>query len=113
MFTGAEPVDAGSSIVAGTLISSIEQGMANQNLKSTVNLYRLPAGATWDAVKEFYNGQVAGDWKSVAELTQEAGMVNIIGWQRGGAASEQVLIAGQAADPVSGDNFLVLGLFSE
>lgn len=113
VFTGAEPMRTGASIIADTLVGSIEQGLANQNLTSTINLYRLPEGTTWASVKEFYTGQIAGDWKTVPELTQEAGTINILGWQRGGAASEQVLIAGQAEDPVLGETFLVLGLFSE
>lgn len=113
IFAGAEQAPAAGNTITEAMVSSIEQSIAKQNLTSDVKLYRLPDDTTWDDVKTYYTGAVGGDWKASDELTQEAGVINIIGWQRGSGNSEQVLIVGEAEDPVSGDHFLLLGLFSE
>lgn len=113
VFAGAEPADASANYITDAMVTSIEQSIAKQNLASEVSLYRLPEGTQWDAVKQFYTTEINDGWEPVPELTQEAGVINIIGWQRGSGASEQILIAGQAEDPTSGETFLLLGLFSE
>lgn len=113
VYAGSQPVEPGSNYITEALFNAIGQSIADQNLASQISLYRLPEGTGWDSVKQFYTAEIGDDWKAAADLTQEAGVINIIGWQRGSGASEQVLIIGQAQDPLSNEEFLILGLFSE
>jgi len=113
VYAGAQPVEASANYLTDTMATSIEQSIAAQDLTSEINLYRLPEGTTWEEVKQFYTTEVDDGWETAPEVTQEAGVINFIGWQRGSGASEQMLIAGQAEDTASGAIFLLLGLFSE
>lgn len=113
VYAGAQPADAAANYITDAMVTAIQQGVDKQNLTSEINLYQLPEGTTWEAVKQFYTAEIGGDWQAAPEVTQEAGVINIIGWQRGSGASEQMLIAGEAGDPTSGATFLLLGLFSE
>lgn len=113
VYAGSQPVDPGSNYITEAMFNAIGQSISDQNLTSQISLYSLPDGTGWDNVKQFYTGEVGGDWKAAADLTQESDVINIIGWQRGSGASEQVLIVGQAQDPLSNQEFLILGMFSE
>ena len=113
VYAGAQPAEAGSNFVTDAMVKAIEDSVAGQNLTSQINLYELPEGTQWTDVKQFYTDQVGDDWKASSDLTQEADVINIIGWQRGSGASEQALIVGQAEDPLSGKVFLLTGLFTE
>lgn len=113
VFAGAEPVEASANFLTDAMVRSIQQSVAAQDLTAEINLYRLPKGTTWEAVKQFYTTGIGDVWQAAPEVTQETGVINFIGWQRGSGASEQMLIAGQAEDATSGTTFLLLGLFSE
>lgn len=113
VYTGAQPVAPDANFITDAMIKAIEQSNAGQDLTSQIGLYLLPEDAQWDDVKQFYMAEIGDDWTAEPELTQEADVINIIGWQRGGGSSEQILIVGQAEDPLSGNSFLLTGLFSE
>lgn len=113
VYAGSQAVEPDSNYITDALFNAIGQSIADQNLASQISLYRLPEDTGWDSVKQFYTAEIGDDWNAAADLTQEAGVINIVGWQRGSGASEQVLIIGQAQDPLSTEEFLILGLFSE
>lgn len=113
VYTGAQPVAPDANFITDAMIKAIEQSNAGQDLTSQIGLYLLPEDAQWDDVKQFYVAEIGDDWEAEPGLTQEADVINIIGWQRGSGRSEQILIVGQAEDPLSGNSFLLTGLFSE
>ncbi len=113
VYAGATPVDASADVITDAMVKAIQRSIAEQNLSSEITLYRLPDGTQWDAVKQFYTDQIVDDWKAAPEVTQEGGAINLIGWQRGSGASEQMLITAQTENPTSGTTFLLVGLFSE
>jgi hypothetical protein len=77
--------------------------------------YALPDGASWADVKSFYGNELKGtDWKSAAELSDEStDEFKTIGWQRGPASSEQLLVVAYLPDPFGEGATLIIMLFSE
>lgn len=113
VFPNTTPLQAGQNSMADTLAGTLES-MVGDQLSSEINLYAVPATTTWAEVQDFYTTQLADtDWKAAEELTQETSAINIMGWSRGGLASEQVLVVGHSPDLLGNGAFLIVGLFSE
>lgn len=113
IFPNTSPLEAGQNSMADTIAETLDS-MVGDQLTSEINLYALPAEATWDDIKSFYATELAEtDWKTADELTQESTAINITGWTRGGLASEQVLVVGHSPDLLGDGAFLIVGLFSE
>ena len=114
VYEGATALEPGGSPIADILSTSIQGALGGEGLKSAINLYTLPKDATWDQVKAFYTEKMtSGDWQTSPEVTVETGAFNTVGWKRGDAANEQILVVGLSPDPLSGDSYLMLALFSE
>jgi hypothetical protein len=77
--------------------------------------YALPDGASWNDVKGFYSDKLEGtDWKPAAELSDESTEeFKTIGWQRGPASSEQLLVVAYLPDLFGDGATLIVMLFSE
>lgn len=113
VFEGASELQAGQNSIADTVAESMKSAVGAQ-LTSEIMLYELPAGTTWDQVKEFYNGAMGStDWKAASELATETEAFNTTGWQRGGMASEQVLMVGFMPEMLGNAPVLIVSLFSE
>lgn len=109
----ATPMEAGQSTMADTFLETVSSTVG-ETMTTDANLYTLPADTTWQQVQDFYATELAEtDWQAAEELSQESEAINVTGWSRGGFASEQVLMVSQGSDPLSGDTFLIVGLFSE
>ena len=109
----ATQLAAGSNPMADTLADSFRQSMAQQSGTVEMQLYTLPADATWDHVKGFYAQEITGDWQSEAQLAQNAESFKMVGWTRGGFASEQGLVVGYSPALLGQPPFMLVALFSE
>ena len=115
VYTGATATTAGDDPLVDLVVESMEEVAAGENITMETKTYALPEGTTWDDIKSFYNNQLEGtDWKSSAELTDESTEeFQTIGWERGGAASEQLLVVGYLPDLFGDGAKLIVMLFSE
>jgi hypothetical protein len=93
----------------------MEKAIADENITLETKTYALPDDATWGDIKSFYSEKLAGtDWKSADELSDEsAEEFKTIGWQRGPASSEQLLVVGYLPDLFGDGATLIVMLFSE
>lgn len=114
VYPGTEALPPGENDMADQMANLIRESAGGEGLVTDVNLYTLPAEASWDDVRGFYEGELEGtDWEPAPELAQESEVFNSVGWSRGGGANEQALVVGYVADPFGESAFLILGLFSE
>lgn len=114
VYPGAESMAPGQNEMADGLADVIQESSGGEGVNVDIKLYSLPADTTWEDIKSYYNGEMAGtDWKTEADLGNESEVFSTIGWSRGGGASEQALIVGYVADILGGDAFMIVGLFSE
>jgi hypothetical protein len=114
VFPGATPLEAGQNEMADTVSQAMIDSMSQENVKSEVKLYSVPAGVTWDEVKSFYTDQLSGtDWKADSDLSNESELFSAVGWTRGSLASEQALIVSHGADVTGSGAFLIVLLISE
>ncbi|NJN18481.1 MAG: hypothetical protein HC822_20615 [Oscillochloris sp.] len=109
----ATELAAGQNSLADTVVETMQSAMGD-NLTAEVQLYQLPGDADFAAVRRFYEEQlVGGDWQSATELSTDSGTFSTAGWQRGGFASEQVLMLGFIPPLLDGSPVLIVSLFSE
>lgn len=114
IYPGAEMMERGQNEMADQMADVIRDSSGGEGITAEVNLYSLPAGTTWDDIKAYYSGELAGtDWVSEGDLNEEGDFFSSLGWSRGRATREQALIAGFVADMLGSDGFLIIGLFSE
>jgi hypothetical protein len=109
----ATRLEAGSNPMADTIADGFRQSMTQQNGKVELQLYALPADAGWEQIRGFYEQQIKDDWKSEAQLAQDAEAFKTIGWTRGGLASEQGLVVGYSPALLDAPPFMMVALFSE
>ncbi|MCU0490300.1 MAG: hypothetical protein MUD01_01735 [Chloroflexaceae bacterium] len=113
IFPNTVPLQAGESKMADLFANTLTR-MVGEKLKADVRMYSLPPKSSWDSINAFYAEQLNGtDWKSNSQLAQQNAAISIAGWTRGGFASEQVLMVGRGSDPLNGQAFLIVALFSE
>jgi hypothetical protein len=113
VFTDAVQMEAGQSTMADLVADSLQQTAGQEGISTETLIYGVPAGTTWDSIKSFYSGQLGGDWTEDSELAESAEGFQTTGWTRGGLASEQALVVALVDDPLAGQSFLIVGLFSE
>jgi hypothetical protein len=112
-FPSATELQAGENAVADSVAESLKSSVGG-NLSSEVKLFSLPQATTWDEVKAFYGEALqGGDWKAAAELDSSSDTISTAGWQRGGLASEQVLMLGFVPPLLGEGPVLIVSLFSE
>jgi hypothetical protein len=109
----ATPLEPGSHPMADTVADGFRQALSGGNVTMDVQLYSLPADASWETVRSFYETQVAGDWKTEPALAQDTEFFKTIGWSRGSFASEQGLAVGYGPPLLGSPPFLMVALFSE
>lgn len=109
----ATVIQPGSNPLAETVSNSLRESLGGQNVKLDLQVYALPAGTNWDEIKGFYEEQIKGDWKTEAKLTQDTQALKLIGWSRGGFASEQGLVVGYGPGLLNNPPFMIVALFSE
>lgn len=115
-YTGATELKPGENAVADTLVKNMEQnqaltGQLGVNAKIEQKAFTLPAGATWNDVKKFYDEQLnSSGWSSnsmVGNIMAQANAGNnqfqIANWQKGKQNLSVIMIA----DP-TGDNTKML-----
>lgn len=113
VFPGATPIESGQNETADLFLDTVQQSLP-ETMTAESNLYTVPAGTAWADVQSHYSDAVSeGDWEAASELSQESEFINVTGWQRGGLASEQILMVAQGNDPLSGETFLITAIFSE
>lgn len=115
IYTGATPIEAGDDFLVDLLVQSMEEAVAGESITMETKSYALPEDTSLDNIKSFYDTQLEGtDWKPSEELTDDTTEeFQTIGWQRGGMASEQLLIVGYLPDLLGDGAKLVIMLFSE
>jgi hypothetical protein len=115
IYDGATSTAAGDDPLVDLVVKSMEEAVADEAITMETKPYALPDGTTWNDVKDFYNNKLEGtDWKSAAELSDESTEeFKTIGWQRGPASSEQLLVVGYLPDLFGEGATLIIMLFSE
>ncbi|MBA3534107.1 MAG: hypothetical protein H0T73_19470 [Ardenticatenales bacterium] len=114
LFPGAEPMEKGQNESADTYAQLIEQSLTGGTLQGTVKVYRIPTDSRWEDIQAFYNTELAKDnWKESLSLSEETATVKTAGWSRGALNEEQALFLALSSDPISGEAFILVGLFSE
>jgi hypothetical protein len=115
IYDGATSTAAGDAPLVDLVVQSMEDAVAGENITMETKTYALPDGATWSDVKGFYNDKLEGtDWKPAAELSDESvEEFKTIGWQRGPASSEQLLVVAYLPDLFGESATLIIMLFSE
>jgi hypothetical protein len=115
VYDGATPTSAGDDPLVDMVIEEMEKAVADENITMETKAYGLPDDTTWSDIKSFYNAKLEGtDWKSADELSDESvEEFKTIGWQRGPASSEQLLVVGFLPDLFGDGATLIVMLFSE
>jgi hypothetical protein len=115
IYDGAAPTTTGDNALVDLVVESMEEAVAGEDITMETQAYGLPDGTAWGDVKSFYNDELEGtDWKPADELSDESTEeFKSIGWQRGGAASEQLLVVGYLPDLFGDGATLIVMLFSE
>jgi hypothetical protein len=112
-FPGASTLEPGSNPMVDTMVDTMTTSVGDQASVETT-AYTLPADAEWEAIKQFYTDELADtDWTSSPEMETENEVISVIGWQRGGMASEQVLMVGYMPPLLGSEPVLIVSLFSE
>lgn len=81
-YPGAQAIETGSAPVADVLADAFAQELGGANRRSAVQIYRVPDTTTWDAIKQFYTGQLNG-WQLDESRLVEGDTFSFIGWTRG------------------------------
>ena len=115
-YTGATELKPGESAVADTLVQNMEQnkaltGQIGVNATVEQKAFTVPADATWDDVKKFYDEKLTGSgWSSNSMMSNVMAQANtgndqfqIANWQKGKQNLSVIMIA----DP-TGDNTKML-----
>jgi hypothetical protein len=115
IYDGATSTTAGDDPLVDLVVQSMEDAVAGENITMETKTYALPDGTTWGDVKSFYDAELEGtDWEPAAELSDESiEEFKTIGWQRGGAASEQLLVVAYLPDLFDEGATMIVMLFSE
>jgi hypothetical protein len=114
VYPGATPIALGQNETVDELARVIERSSGSEGVTVEVKLYTLPQDTAWDALVSYYDGELAGsDWRLEQDLSNESDVFSTRGWGRGSGSNEQALVVGYVADPVVGDAFLILGLYTE
>ncbi len=113
VFPDATPLEPGTNTLADTVGDSFRQAVSQENVQVDMELYTLPADASWEEIQAFYTEQIAGDWEAETALTQDTEAFKTIGWTRGGLASEQGLAIGYGPPLLGNSPFLMVAMFSE
>lgn len=114
VYPGATPMGLGQNEMVDELAGIIERSSGSEGVNVEVELYALPQNTAWDALKNYYDGELASsDWELEQDLGNESDVFSTRGWGRGSGSNEQALVVGYIADPVIGNAFLILGLYTE
>jgi hypothetical protein len=115
IYDGATSTTAGDDPLVDLVVQSMEDAVAGENITMETKTYALPDSVTWSDVKGFYNDKLEGtDWKPAAELSDESvEEFKTIGWQRGPATSEQLLVVAYLPDLFDEGATMIVMLFSE
>jgi hypothetical protein len=110
-YPGASIIDAAEDPVASLLIESMQEAAAaDTDVDAEFNVYSLPGGTAWKDVKDFYIGAMKDTaWKSADDLTTDADVFHMIGWER----SKQALGIGFVPEEVGGTPLLLVMLATE
>lgn len=80
LYPGAQPIEPGSPM-ATAVDQAKQQVAAQQNVNATVQGFTLPAGTTFDQVKQFYNDALTkAGWTSGSLPGQATGGINLALW---------------------------------
>ncbi len=114
VFPGATALQSGESPMADQLAQVVAESAGEEDVRSDIRLYSVPAGTTWEQIREYYTSELSGtDWEQDTQLDQNSEFFQSMGWTRGSLSSEQALVVGFTQDPFSGDSILMISLFSE
>jgi hypothetical protein len=109
----ASELEAGSNQMVDMMVDTMTSSIGDQAGVET-KAYSLPDDADWAAIKQFYTDELDGsDWKPVPDMATESEVLNVVGWQRGSFASEQVLMIGYMPAFLDSEPVLLVSLFSE
>jgi hypothetical protein len=114
IYDGATPTAAGDNPLVDLVVESMEEAATGEDVTMETQAYGLPDGTTWDDIKSFYNDKLKdSDWKLADELSDESEEFKSIGWQRGPASSEQLLVIAYLPDIFDEGATMIVMLFSE
>lgn len=110
-YTGATELKPGESAVADTLVKNMAQnnaltGQLGVNATVEQKAFTLPADATWDDVKKFYDAQLTGSgWSSNSMMNDVMAQANasndqfqIANWQKGKQNVSVIMIVNATGD---------------
>lgn len=113
VYEGAVALESGQNTVAEAVIEALKETAGQEGVTAVTEVYGVPAGTTWDGIKSFYDSNLGDEWKEDAQLTQSQEGFNTAGWTRGSLASEQAIVVAFVDDPLAGQNFMIVVLFSK
>jgi hypothetical protein len=114
VYEGAVAIEPGQNDFADLVANLMSDASSTEDATSDVELYTAPEGTTWDDIKAYYDGELSDtDWESDTSLSQSNEAVSIAGWTRGSGGSEQALLIGHTADPLSSNAFIIVVLLTE
>lgn len=86
------------------------EGLVNGQKAGSIQRYRLPAGTTWDQVKQFYGQQLSG-WTPLPDYDVDNDTLNTRAWA---APSGNTLLVAFTEDSVGGSGaYLLTGEFAK
>jgi hypothetical protein len=113
-YPGATPLEPGQNTVADSVVSAMQQSAEQQSLNAQFRLFSLPAGTTWDDVKNFYTTEMTGrGWKPESAMDVTGGAFQATGWSLGTGDSQQALVLGYVPDVGAQGAFATLAIFSK
>lgn len=111
-FPEATELQPGQNSVADSIAESMRSAL-NEDLAGEIRAYALPADTTFADVQNYFGAQIAeGDWAVNEALATETEAFSTVGWQRGRAASQQVLMLGYVPPILDAAPLLFVSLFS-
>lgn len=111
-YPGAAEIQPGENSMVDAVAESMLSAGEGQ-LSAELRRYGLPAGTTWEQVEAHFASQLGGGWRPAPELGGANEALSTAGWQRGGAAGEQVLLVGLLPEQLAGAPVLIVALFGE
>ncbi len=109
----AAPLQAGGHLLADTVGNTFREAVSQENVQVDMQMYTLPLDTDWEAVKAFYEEQIANDWKANDRLAQDTEAFKTIGWTCGSFVSKQGLAIGYGPPLLGNPPYLMVALFSK
>ncbi len=110
-YPAAAELQPGQNAMADSIAESMRSAL-HEDLNGEIRAYELPADTTFANVQSYFGAQISnGDWAVNEALNTDTEAFSTVGWQRGRADSQQVLMLGYVPPILDAAPLLFVSLF--